>query len=148
MIILSCVCIGFTHILQDCGSFGVWCGIRGFQYHLYKKRYNLSSLLINVDQSFDQVDTKFVRWEVSSFGGLDSVVQLMTCIHHCGQRPFYEHGLTLIPGWISNYIFWIVLDEITYPFPNINGATVEVWEWVTNFTQHFTMDAITYAFWD
>ena len=24
-----------------------------------------------------------------------------------------------------------VWDEITYPFPNFNGATVEVWEWIS-----------------
>ena len=29
-------------------------------------------------------------------------------------------------------------DEITYPFPNFNGATVEVCEWMTNFILHLT----------
>ena len=29
--------------------------------------------------------------------------------------PFYEHGLTLIPAWISNCIYCSVLDEIYYP---------------------------------
>ena len=24
-------------------------------------------------------------------------------------------------------------DQITYPFPNSNGCTVEVWEWINNF---------------
>ena len=40
--------------------------------------------------------------------------------------PFYLHGLTLIPAWISNYMPGKVWDEITYPFLNFNGATVEV----------------------
>ena len=40
--------------------------------------------------------------------------------------PFYKHGLTLIPAWRSNYIHYNVRDEITYPFLNFNGATVEV----------------------
>ena len=31
-----------------------------------------------------------------------------------------------IPAWISNYIHYNVWDEITYPFLNLNGATVEV----------------------
>ena len=35
-------------------------------------------------------------------------------------------------------------DEITYPFPNFNGCTVEVWEWISNFTPHFIIDVITY----
>ena len=47
-------------------------------------------------------------------------VFLMTC------GPFYKHGLTLIPAWISNYIHYNMWDEITYPFLNFNGATVEV----------------------
>ena len=42
----------------------------------------------------------------------------------CG--PFYEHGLTWIPVWTSNYIHYNVWDEITYPFLNFNGCTVEV----------------------
>ena len=29
-------------------------------------------------------------------------------------------------------------DEITYPFPNFNSCTVEVWEWVSKFTPHFS----------
>ena len=40
--------------------------------------------------------------------------------------PFYQHGLTLIPAWISNYIHYKEWDEITYPFLNFNGATIEV----------------------
>ena len=39
---------------------------------------------------------------------------------------FYLHGLSLIPAWISNYIHYKVWDEITYPFLNFNGCTVEV----------------------
>ena len=35
-------------------------------------------------------------------------------------------------------------DEITYSFPNFNSATVEVWEWISNFNWHFMMDVITY----
>ena len=42
----------------------------------------------------------------------------------CG--PFYYHGLTLFPAWISNYIHYKMWDEITYPFLNFNSATVEV----------------------
>ena len=38
--------------------------------------------------------------------------------------------------WVSNYIHYKVWDEITYPFPNFNGAAVEVWEWISNFTPH------------
>ena len=59
-------------------------------------------------------------------------------------------------------------DEITYPSPNFNGCTVEVWERISNFTPHFAnpiewdtdstliskwiwidiINAITYPSWD
>ena len=29
-------------------------------------------------------------------------------------------------------------DEITSPFPSLNGEAVEVWEGITNFISHFT----------
>ena len=48
--------------------------------------------------------------------------------------PFYQHGLTLIPAWISNHIPSKVWDEIAYPFPNFNGRTLDVWELISNFT--------------
>ena len=37
-----------------------------------------------------------------------------------------------------------VWDEITDPFPNFNGCTVEVWEWISNFTPYVKMAVITY----
>ena len=61
--------------------------------------------------------------------------------------PFYQHGLTLIPSQISNSVH-NVWDENTYLFPNVNGAAVEIWEWISNFTSHFIMDIITYPCWD
>ena len=53
---------------------------------------------------------------------------------------------TLVPAWISNYIHYKVWDEITYPFPNFKGATIEVWEWISNFFTHFMMAMITNPF--
>ena len=35
-----------------------------------------------------------------------------------------------------------IWDEITYPFPNFNGATVDVWEWMIHFIPHFVMDVM------
>ena len=60
----------------------------------------------------------------------------------------YSHGLTLIPAWISNYMPSKMWDEITYPFPNFNGATVEVWERKSNLIPHYIIEAITYLCWD
>ena len=73
--------------------------------------------------------------------------------------PFYWHGLTLVPAWISTWLTlvpaWIsnhmpnkVWNEITYPFSNFNSLTVEVCERVYNFIPHFIMDMITYRWWD
>ena len=62
--------------------------------------------------------------------------------------PFYYHGLTLIPAWISNFIHCKLWYEIIYPFPNFNGCTVEVWKWISNFISHFAGHVITYPWWD
>ena len=61
---------------------------------------------------------------------------------------FNKHGLTLIPAWISKYTHYEVWDKITYPFVNFNGATVEVWERISNFILHLTGHVITYPCWD
>ena len=61
---------------------------------------------------------------------------------------FYQHGLTLILAWISNYIHYKLWGEITYPFLNFNGCTVEVLEWISNFIPYILMDVITYPCWD
>ena len=45
---------------------------------------------------------------------------------HSAAGPALFHGLTLIPAWISNYMPGKVWGEITYPFLNFNGCTVEV----------------------
>ena len=39
----------------------------------------------------------------------------------------------------DNYIYFKVWYEITYPFPNFNSGTVEVWEWISNLI-HSTTD--------
>ena len=63
--------------------------------------------------------------------------QVFFCLHLniAYKRPEPE-GMSLwngIPVCISNYIHYKVWDEIAYPLPNFNGATVEVWEWIGNF---------------
>ena len=56
--------------------------------------------------------------------------------------------LTLIPAWISNHMPSKVQDEITYPFPNFNGCTIEVLEWISNFIQQYTGHVTIYPCWD
>ena len=42
---------------------------------------------------------------------------------------------------MTHYKVW---DEIAYPFPSFNGATIEVWEWVSHSGLHFPGNVITY----
>ena len=41
-----------------------------------------------------------------------------------------------------------VWNEITYQFPNYNGATFEVCEWISNFASYFIMYVSTCPCWD
>ena len=43
------------------------------------------------------------------------------------QGPILLTWLTLIPAWISDYIHYEVWNEVTYPFPNLNGSAIEIW---------------------
>ena len=43
-----------------------------------------------------------------------------------------HHGHSQMP-WLL-----IIIIIIIYPIPNFNGATVEIWEWISNFTPHLT----------
>ena len=49
----------------------------------------------------------------------------------------------LLLTWIINCMYHKVWDDITYPFLNFNRATIEDWEWLSNFIPHLIMDVIT-----
>ena len=57
--------------------------------------------------------------------------------------PIYQHGLTLVVEWTSNYIHYKMWGETTYSFLNVNDTAFEVWELMNNFLLHFTV--ITYS---
>ena len=57
---------------------------------------------------------------------------------HCANKVKFNPSM----GKLSSK----VQDEITNPFPNFNGCTVEVWEWISNFIPHFITDVITSAY--
>ena len=59
---------------------------------------------------------------------------------------FHKRGLILIPAWINNHMQSKMWDEISYPFPNFNGCTVEVWERIINFIPPIIMDVMVYSF--
>ena len=54
----------------------------------------------------------------------------------------------ILLAWINNYIHYSVSDEISYLFPNLNSASIEVWEWISIFIPHLTGHVITYPCWD
>ena len=60
----------------------------------------------------------------------------------------YSPGLPLIPAWRSNYFCQKVWDGVTYLFTNFNSAAVKVWEWISNFIQHFNGHVMIYPCWD
>ena len=41
--------------------------------------------------------------------------------------------------------YCLLWDEITYPFPNIDGCTIEIWEWISNSIPYFVVDVIIYV---
>ena len=58
----------------------------------------------------------------------------MELIAESTYAPTYRGQLS----WISNYVPGKVWGEITYPFLNFNGTTVEVYEWISNFIPHIS----------
>ena len=59
--------------------------------------------------------------------------------------PFFKHGSTFILSSICNHMPSKVWDELTYPFPNFNGCTVEVFlEWISSFILHIRMAMSNY----
>ena len=67
-----------------------------------------------------------------------------TALYHYTQNKTQQGTLcTLFTAWISNQIHYKMWGEIPYPFPNFNGATVEVWEWIRHFFPHQACDCLS-----
>ena len=49
-------------------------------------------------------------------------------------------GTPLLTWWVSNHMPSKVGNEIICPFLSSNGATIEGWEWMSNFIPHFKID--------
>ena len=64
--------------------------------------------------------------------------------HDIHEQPQAINTGALLLRWISNHMPNNMWDEITYPFPNFNGAAVDVWEWISDFIPHLIIDVITY----
>ena len=55
--------------------------------------------------------------------------------------------LNFNPNMDKYYIHYNMWYQITYPLPNFNGVTVEVWEWISNFIPNLAMHVVTYPCW-
>ena len=140
-------------------------------YKICMKNVTLDSFITQI-QHFDNLcrflptDTKWMcresvidvchLWWMAPYGGLRFVqdvgnwpiiVLVSDASSYCDSGHFYSL-LILIPGWISNHRTRKMWNEITYPFPNVNGGTVEVWEYISNFIRRFIINVITYPCWD
>ena len=62
----------------------------------------------------------------------------------CVQGPLLLRWFNFNPNMVSNHVRNRVKDDIMCPFPNFNGAPVEVRKWINNFIPHFGEHAITY----
>ena len=65
--------------------------------------------------------------------------------HSSGSLHTRPVSWTDSPAWISNNIYLKAWDEIIYPSPNLNGATVEVWELISKFIPYVPGHVITYS---
>ena len=82
------------------------------------------------------------------FRNMFVIVQELLRLCQATWGPFNLHGSILILAWISNHNHYQVWTEITYPFPDVNGAIIEAWEWMGYFMPHFTGYVIAYPYRD
>ena len=59
-------------------------------------------------------------------------------------RPLLFTRFNVNPSMNTNHMPGKMCNGITYPFPNFTGATVEVWESISNFFPYFIMNVFTY----
>ena len=119
----------------------------------YKKQNDACVVVANClwSQSSDTLDGFYftritLLWAHRHFATPENTFSKYSAL--VNRAHFYYHGLTWIPEWIGKHTSCKVWDEITYPFPNVNGYTVKVREWISNSILYFRMDLITYPRWD
>ena len=71
-----------------------------------------------------------------------------SCYCSTTRRPLLLTWFIIIPKWRINYSHYKVWDRITCPFPNFNGATVDVWKWLSIFIPHVTGHVFTHPLWE
>ena len=66
----------------------------------------------------------------------------------CEYTQACDWNISEVGWWLSNYIHYKVWDKITYTFPKVNDANLDVWKWIWNLIPHFTGHVITYPCWN
>ena len=96
---------------------------------------NFCEILINISLVFQEHVFEYVGYKMMSdicsrrhCGNLliKTVMREMLICHDVNTDPYYWHGLSLIPTWINIYTPTKVWGNISYPFINSNGCTVEI----------------------
>ena len=140
---------------------GEWCaGYKTFKQKQCKWRFELfitdklliyTCMFVRINGQRQSGDRKWKQpqpdwYTVHTFHRLSTWI--VYCVTAIRCWSILTIGTILLLTWInfsiSNYVHHNVWDEITYPFPNLNGAAVEVWGWISNFTSHFNGNVINY----
>ena len=112
------------------------------RYHMYRQHFpNLPLCIVRYKWQIWYMEsilycTKILELEIRREMVPELVIKLLldSAIYKIDfGRTVYKYGLTLITAWIRNHMPSKVWDEINNAFPNFDGATVEVWEWINNF---------------
>ena len=114
--------------LHQCVTKGKWFG--AWEFSMLEQAVEQIMVLPVVLEGMAFMWRHYVRWPLL---GILYVITLT-------RGHFGWHGLTLTPTWVSNYFPNKVWDEVTCPFTNFNGATVEVCEWISDFIPHFKVN--------
>ena len=91
---------------------------------------------------------QLLQWREENHVILDRIITALNCTLVPIRNPFYKHGFTLIPVWVSNNMHHKVWGENYISIPKFQRAAVEVWGWINNFIRFFHGHVHTYPRWD
>ena len=114
---LRCHALGTFHVFLICGKH-VW--------SWYSIRCSVKCLELLFD---DEWGFLLILLKCAHFGILTNYLISFP-------EPLLLTEINYNPSMDNNYIHHRVWTGITYPFPNFNGAIIEFWEWIRNFSCH------------
>ena len=122
----------------------IYCRITGYVVAIkevfYDNTININPYVLNfVERTKTYI---YILYRLHCYNCLSKILNLSVW----SGTHFNNIDQPLIPAWSSDYIYHNVWDNIDYKFPNVDSATVEVWERSSNIT-HFTGQGVTYPCW-